>query len=442
MLMPIETRDLTQAVEVALRRLGVPDDAPLVAAVSGGPDSVALLHCIAQVETLQKRTVVGHVDHGLRPESAEEASFVAELCLSLKIPFHTTRLNIDMAAAGNLSARLRDARYAFLLGLVAPNGFLLTAHHADDQAVTMLMRLVEGASLPGLAGMRQRRENIVRPLLEVPRRDLITYLREHNITYCQDPSNLDETKFRNQVREQMWNPLLTDDPFAGTRLALAANRLREDDDALQQWAERFLTQARGAANWVEIPLGSGGIAENGVPPAVLRRVLNSVLSVRWNCGPLSGEQWPMIERDVRTGVRTNLPGRITVQMTANTLVFLSQQPVLEYQLDIREPGDYVLPVGVLHVGNGKAPFQVRNLQPGDQFYRSSSKEPTGVQDWLKKLGVPRHKRAGWPVVPLGNGAAEPVSPSSSDAVDGDSPLRFKSELSEGIQGLKELAQKL
>ena len=452
--MPVQSRDLSAIVEAALRQLGIPNNAPLVAAVSGGPDSVALLHCIGQSEILHKRPLVGHVDHGLRTESADEAQFVAELCLSLEIPFHSTRLQVDPSAAGNLSARLRDARYDFLLGLVAPTGFLLTAHHADDQAVTVLMRLLEGAALPGLAGMRQRRDVIVRPLLNVPRSDLLAYLTAHNVAVCQDPSNLDESKFRNRIRQQVWNPILGEDPEAGRRVALAASRLREDDDALQHWAARFLAQAKGAANWVEVPLNTGEARdETELPPAVLRRILNGVLSARWQCGPLSGEQWPEIAEELRSGARTNLPGRITVQKAANRLVFLSQQPVIDYTLDIREPGDYVLPVGVLHVGErrfrlGQAPFQVRNVQPGDRFCRPDSKEPVGVQDWLKKLGVPRHKRAGWPVVPLGNEAV-PVLPSLAasqrpdpDAAGGDDTLRFTSELSEGIQGLAELAQKL
>ncbi|WP_168157381.1 tRNA lysidine(34) synthetase TilS [Erythrobacter sp. QSSC1-22B] len=175
-------------------------------AVSGGPDSVALLllaHA-ARPEILEAATV----DHGLRPESAAEAQWVAQLCRTLDVPHRTVRVDVE---AGNLQSRAREARYQALdrwtderrLSAVA------TAHHADDQAETLLMRLNRGSGLPGLAGVRSSaivpggKGRLLRPLLGWRKAELEALVRGAGLEPVADPSNRDTRFDRVRVREAL-----------------------------------------------------------------------------------------------------------------------------------------------------------------------------------------------------------------------------------------------
>jgi tRNA(Ile)-lysidine synthase len=387
--MPVQTpEDLVTRVAACFDALAVPPDAPLVAAVSGGPDSMALLDVLTRHAGWRKNLQVGHVDHGLRAESAAEAAFVAEQCRARGVPYAATRLSVT-GEGENLAARLRHARYEFLRSLVAPGGYLLTAHHADDQAVTMLMRFIEGAALPGLRGMRTQRDDIIRPFLGVERRALLAWLEANRVPYCSDPSNEDTAKFRNRVRKHIWPLVLHERPGAAETLARSAQRLQEDDDALNEWANRLAESVAFGEGWVEI--GAEGAA---APPAVLRRLLAIILQNQWDTPPLNGEQWQDVLAALRQGRRANLPGRVTLERHPPGLLLLGEHVGAPFPaLDISAAGDYLLPVGRLSVTAVTRQTTVRPLQAGDRF-------PDGkrVVDKLGARGLPWHRRAGYPVV--------------------------------------------
>lgn len=185
-------------------------------AVSGGPDSLALL-LLAQA-AMPGKVAAATVDHGLRPESANEAAFVAGLCRELGVP-HST-LNV-IVGEGNLQDNARKARYQALLqwlprkgdGLIHGSGWgpsaLATAHHADDQAETLLMRLNRGSGLAGLAGIRastifgNHTHPVLRPLLGWRRAELAEIVERAGIAAIQDPSNANRDFERVRVREAL-----------------------------------------------------------------------------------------------------------------------------------------------------------------------------------------------------------------------------------------------
>lgn len=175
-------------------------------AVSGGSDSLALLHVLARVfEGLDTQVFAVTVDHGLRPEAAEEARFVAQVATALDVPHDTLKWE-DRSAAGNLQARARDARYDLMTEWAREKEIAVLAlgHTADDQAETVLMRIARSSGVDGLAGIARRRIRqgitLVRPLLDASREDLRSYLTEQGQTWIDDPSNEDHKFERVRMR--------------------------------------------------------------------------------------------------------------------------------------------------------------------------------------------------------------------------------------------------
>lgn len=183
------------------RLCDVAGDTVLVA-VSGGPDSVALLLLARAV--LGERCVAATVDHGLRPEAAGEAAWVARLCGELGVAHATLAAPLPRRAGrtGNVSARARALRYRLLEAHAADTGAarIATAHHADDQLETLVMRLNRGAGVAGLAGVRARGGRIVRPLLGWRRAELAALVAASGIMPVDDPTNRDERFDRARLR--------------------------------------------------------------------------------------------------------------------------------------------------------------------------------------------------------------------------------------------------
>jgi len=203
-------------------------------AVSGGGDSVALLHILAHCfQPDQVRLYAATVDHGLRPEAAEEARQVGELAKSLGVAHETLKWQ-DWDGRGNLQDQARRARYRLLSDWARSNGLFDVAlgHTADDQAETVLMRLIRSAGVTGLAGMPVRRTvhgiGVFRPLLSIAREDLRAYLRQNGVGWAEDPSNDDLQYDRVKVRRalEVLQPLgLTAQSLAG--VAHNMNKARE-----------------------------------------------------------------------------------------------------------------------------------------------------------------------------------------------------------------------
>jgi tRNA(Ile)-lysidine synthase len=219
----------------------------LLLAVSGGPDSTALLWLAARWRAGLKggpKLVAVTVDHGLRPEAAEEARAVARLARKLGIAHRTLRWTGRKPATG-LQEAARAARYRLLAGAARKAGAsaVLTAHTLDDQAETVLIRLARGSGLTGLAGMRRSRPlleagedlRLVRPLLGIAKSRLIATLRAENIPFAEDASNRDPRFTRARLRGLM--PRLAEEGLTVPRLALLADRLARAEEALGQTAD-------------------------------------------------------------------------------------------------------------------------------------------------------------------------------------------------------------
>ncbi len=208
------------------------DAAPLLLAVSGGPDSMAMLTLAAAA--FPGRVAVATVDHGLRPEAADEVRMVADHCARLGVPHHALRRKTPIAGA-SIQSQAREVRYALLAAQARAIGAaaILTAHHADDQAETFLMRAARGAGLSGLSGVRARTViadmAVLRPLLDWRRAELRRIVRRAEAPFVDDPANHDPRHDRTRFRQ-----LLDSHEWLGVaQLARAAAQLAEADTDLR-----------------------------------------------------------------------------------------------------------------------------------------------------------------------------------------------------------------
>ncbi|HSV94084.1 MAG TPA: tRNA lysidine(34) synthetase TilS, partial [Desulfobacterales bacterium] len=227
-----------------------PGDAVLVA-VSGGADSTALLHLLhGRAERLGLRLGVGHLDHGLRPESAAEALAVERLAGRLGLAAHIERADVQRLRhrlGTSIETAAREARYDFLRRTAGSHGYRKVAlgHHADDNAETLLLHLLRGSGRSGLGGIRAVRDGmLIRPLLQAFRLDIEAYLRGRGIAWLTDASNADPMLRRNRIRHELI-PLLERDfqPAARRVLSRTAEVLAEEEawitDLLQPVVERL-----------------------------------------------------------------------------------------------------------------------------------------------------------------------------------------------------------
>jgi tRNA(Ile)-lysidine synthase len=230
----------------------------VLVAVSGGADSVALVHLLLSLAAEWRLSLhVLHVDHGLRPDSARDAAFVREIAERLGLPAEVTRVTVRPQASLEEAARV--ARYRALEAAAdrLRADRIAVGHTADDQAETVLMRLLEGAGLRGLGGIPAVRGRIIRPLLDIRRRDLVAELVRVGVPWIEDPSNDDSKFLRNRVRHELL-PLLGSAYRADIVPALArtARLAREATDSLDTLAahqrERLATLEPDGA--VTLPL--------------------------------------------------------------------------------------------------------------------------------------------------------------------------------------------
>jgi len=221
----------------------------LALAVSGGPDSVALMHLAVgwtRSHGGSPKLSVLTVDHGLRPESRDEAKMVQHQAKQLGLPHAILAWEREDAVSTNVQARARAARYELMAAWCHAHDIpaLVTAHHLDDQAETFLMRLARGSGLDGLAAIPERSTwagiAVLRPLLDLPKTRLVATLDDRGIEYVTDPSNVDPRFERARMRNNI--EALAKLGLTPEALALSAQRLRRAREALEQYAEGFLAK--------------------------------------------------------------------------------------------------------------------------------------------------------------------------------------------------------
>lgn len=328
----------------------------VLVAVSGGADSVALTRALVQVGA---EPSVAHLDHALRPESARDAAFVADLAAGLGLPFVTERLDVAAVASRrgwNLEDAARRLRYSFLTRAAKAANLqtFLTAHTRSDQAETVLWQLLRGEAV--LHGMPPRRGHLERPWLEVGRAEVLAYLEALGQTWCEDASNADLRFTRNWIRREVLPLLQTRHPGLEAALARLARFQSQDDAALTAHAQALTAHA---------PLGR-------VPLAVLRRRARLELAGReLHSGHL--EQVAAALQTART-LHLTLPGAVPLTVTAGRIV--PARPPAFPRPDFEVPAHWTL----------------RHRRPADRIRLAGGERK--LSDLLTDLKVPREWRDG------------------------------------------------
>ncbi|MFY9268669.1 MAG: tRNA lysidine(34) synthetase TilS [Candidatus Manganitrophaceae bacterium] len=322
-------RSLIERFSESLRSFSIRRGDKFIVAVSGGPDSVCLLYLLKQLSNdLGYSLHVAHLNHGFRPEAAEEAAFVETLCNTWELPVTLSSLPVpQICKERRLSAQegAREVRYAFLKKIAQEAGaqWIAVGHTADDQAETFLMRLLRGGGSRGLGAIPRMREGkIIRPLLSMTRKEILHLLSEAGVPFRKDPSNEKETYLRNRIRRRLL-PLLEEyTPRIRETLVKEASLLAEENDFLEKHLEEWLPRLgiKVEDKTVRIDLES----LQSLHPALQRRAL------RWGIERLypglKGIGFGHIEK-IRstvlpgpTGRRIDLPRRLQATRTDSELV--------------------------------------------------------------------------------------------------------------------------
>jgi tRNA(Ile)-lysidine synthase len=319
MALPAPSTDLVDRFRADLEALGGCEQ-DLAVAVSGGPDSLALL--LLGSAAFPGRIHAATVDHGLRPESKQEAERVAEICRMIHCPHDILPVVVPAGGEG-VQSEARRARYGALASWMAKLGLsaLLTGHHADDQAETLLMRLIRGSGIGGLAGIRARTvvpaargtALLLRPLLGWRRDELAAIVSSAGIEPVDDPSNRDQSYDRVRIRHRLAEtPWL--EPLA---LARSAAALAEAEDALAATAA-ILSAERTDEVEETILFRPDGIAEE-----LMRRILLHCLRQISPDAEPRGDQLTALIRTLHAGRTSTLAG---VKCTGGTIFRFEPAP--------------------------------------------------------------------------------------------------------------------
>lgn len=394
----------------------------VITGVSGGPDSMALLHILIQLRPrLNFQLVVAHLNHGLRPEAAAEEKFVSDYCQIEQIPFYSRQVDVQEIATRekkSLEEAGRECRYQYFAQLAGKLGanLIATAHHRNDNAETVLLNIIRGSGIKGLRGIRPVNGIIVRPLLCVTKNEIESYLAENSIKYCIDLSNYSTDYLRNRIRhnlipllEQEYNPRMVEGLNQLADIAAAENEAMETETT-HFWEQLVIKQETD-----EIILDAPGILQ--LHPAFQRRIIMKTLSFiqgenSWDATdvklvtkllnkPGSSRRLQLkqglyvkkvygqivftrrLTRKTRFSYKVSVPGQVYIKEIGKTFSF---------QLLERE--DFKPQAGDLYLDYDKiqGELYLRSRQPGDVFCPRGMQGTKKIKDFFIDLKVPQAKR--------------------------------------------------
>jgi tRNA(Ile)-lysidine synthase len=419
----------------------------VLVAVSGGPDSVALLHILCELrQEFALHLEVAHLQHGIRGEEAkEDARFVRELAQRLSLPAHIKEVDIPRmrseAGKGNIEALARRERYRFFADVARQRRLnkIATAHTRDDQAETVLMWLLRGAGRKGLGGMAPRQSinvadaesskgvTIIRPLLDLTKDEILNFLKQKGFDYRLDRSNEDTAYLRNWIRLELM-PRLKEriDSRLTTRLAQLAEVLRDEETLLNTLAQKELEALEA-----KTALSRERFLRQ--PKAMQRRVLRLwIEAARGHLRGLDFDHAEALLGLIAAGPpqsRFSIPGGWELIKEYETLRLAKAAPrsppvcysyplAIEGEIEVREAGVKILSQRLFNAPSGlpedhwgavfdlaclTGPLVVRNFRRGDRF------QPFGMAGHRKKVKelfidhkVPLSVRAVWPILAMGD----------------------------------------
>ncbi|MBJ6751415.1 tRNA lysidine(34) synthetase TilS [Geomonas sp. Red421] len=402
----------------------------VVVAVSGGADSVALLDILTRLEDERLNLVVAHLNHCLRgTESDDDEKFVSALATRHHLPFVAIRVDVaSFAAAEGLSMEDagRQARYAFFHEIARRRGAksIAVAHHLDDQAETVLIRLLRGAGGTGLSAMTAGGDGLVkRPLLQVSRAELELYLNGRGLTWRTDSTNSDTTILRNSIRHELIPTLRKYNPRISERLAATAEILAADEELLEHLTcSAFERLASHEDETVVFDIEALLKEHRGLRLRLYRHGLHELRGDLMRIALTHLEAIDRLASSSRPNASLKLPGALRVERCYGRLSFTCAAPqaAKRWELVVSEEGSYKLDNGmtltvrrverpddlatgskrIVYLSAEAAPFPwlVRPFTPGDRFTPLGMTGSQKVKELFINEKLPLHERSRVPLV--------------------------------------------
>lgn len=403
---------LHRCVAEEIARLA-PANARVLVAVSGGPDSQALLHALAQT----REVIAAGIDHGLRNDAARELDLAEALASRLSVPF--VRRSVEVKR-GNVMNEARKARYAALSAIATEHAatFIALAHTASDQLEQTLLELVRNNGAHGIRGIPKKRGKIIRPLLTTTRDEVLAYLDAHGIAYATDPSNSDTRRSRARLRHEVVPVLKALNPGIERTISAWTTQRARDERLLDRAARRHLARhtnlRRGPAfaqaaphialSALRSPLGERTLSlwlEEILGIVPRRRLIERIMAGTLRAAPrvraaeglfhADGETLWFIPKTTNSYAhQLTVPGTVDVAQTRITAT-LGDPPA-----DLRSSALVAFDADDLQI-----PLVVRAWQAGDRFVpfqQGRKAHSVKVSDLFINAKVPRALRSSWPVV--------------------------------------------
>lgn len=427
-----------RVMEIVRRYAMVQAGARVGVAVSGGADSVCLLHVLFEIAPRWPLQLsVLHLDHGLRgAESDEDARFVKNLADSLQLPAHMARARLETSGEANLEQAGREARHDFFLSFLRAGTLdrIATAHTRSDQAETVLFRLLRGAGTAGLAGIRPVIEpGIVRPLLGLDREEIIQYLTERRVSWREDSSNASLEFARNRIRRKLlpqlrseWNPGLDETLARLSDLAyeeerywereiaglarmhlnikppavfLNANKLSGLERAVaRRLARRAIELVKGDLRQIDF-LHVEQVLDLASAPEGHGRIQLPGVDVYRSFGEMRLAP-PGMDTLANRNFRFPLPVPGAVELPGHFSII--QVELIEAQsLTVSSDSRYNEIVDCLDWERISGPLELRNWRPGDQYRPAGRSGEEKIKVLFQQAKVPLWERRNWPVITSG-----------------------------------------
>ncbi|MDK9559694.1 tRNA lysidine(34) synthetase TilS [Marinobacter sp. M216] len=395
----------------------LPEHSRLWVALSGGLDSVLLLHLAAFCHRSRVDVHAIHVNHQLQPNANETEAFCRTQCAALGIPLVVRRVSVNIGqAGGNLGGveeAAREARYAVFEEILGPGDLLLLAHHADDQVETVLFRLIRGSGVAGLAGMPRARPlaagQLVRPLLELERAELEHWAREAGIEWVEDPSNADQGYDRNYLRHTII-------PGLKARWPGLARRVRHSAGACAD--SEFLNERLAERQWTECSKGSRALS---VPALQALTVVEQKNLVRWwarkrGFRPPVVSDWSQVMHDLLEAAEDREPELreegFRLRRFQGWIHLVPEQPEVPVSPVTLLPGEplhwayWTLTLeSVANPESPSRPIRVSTRQGGERVRFRPEGSSKSLKNWFQEQAVPPWERACLPLVFAGSGDA-------------------------------------
>lgn len=408
---------MKEVYDYLIKDLGLKIGDTVVVGVSGGPDSMALLHILSEVKKETDIYIVcAHVNHNVRKESEDEKTFLEKYCDNNQIYFES--MKIEEYGDDNFHNEARSKRYAYFTSVVKKFGarYLFTAHHADDLMETILMRIARGSSLKGYSGFLKRIDmgayEIVRPFITITKDQILEYNKQNGIKYVEDSSNKKDKYTRNRYRKYVLPFLKSEDPNIHEKFIKFSQTLLECNDYIDRQMNKVIGEVfnQNILN-IEKYLEQDKIIQHRIINYILECIYQDDLML------ISDVHCELIYKLIKSNKANaciHLPNNINVVKSYNTVTFVHEHAEAnDYEIEL---SDYVnLSNGMnleivdssdstsnfvcrLNSKEIKLPLYVRNRKLGDKMEIKGMLGSKKIKDIFIDEKIPIDQRETWPIV--------------------------------------------